>query len=398
MHVAIPRATDAGSASVNAIADPRAFPDPALAPLPEREIFSVAQACLAAATGDEARALELDLQTRLRQRVESGSDLAGLIANAPSVDIARQVWRQLDELSAGRAAGSGLAARVFAIPLVIVAGKEGERVDGVLPGTLRDPGKFAEILRAHDALRGNRNFALADSLVQADALDVARLPELLAWQLLPESAAEHVPTSLRTLAPAPIQVAAGRESVHLRFLVGTALARADADLFGDARVGAWGVPFTQELGRVLGAGGIAVLALPRAPQRPLPAVAAGRAAQRDVSAQIFASNAIRRIRGAVGEPVAVISAHRAADAAGGGELRLSLSSVFEPRDAEGFRCPLGPLDRAADVAGMLVELLRDCRVADIRVLSGVHADRDAATGLPLLFKPETIPPGAAPLH
>ena len=291
-----------------------------------------------------------------------------------------------------------LTARIFAIPLVIVAGKEGDGADGVVPGTLHNPEKFAEILREHDALRGNRNFALADSLVRADALDVARLPELLAWQRLPDTAAENADTRLRALDPAPIPVAAGRESVHLRFLVGTALARPGADLFGDVRVGAWGTPFTQELGRTLGAGGVAVLALPRAPQRPLAAVVAGRAAQREVSAQVFASNAIRRIRGAVGEPVAVISAHRAPDVAGGGELRLSLSSVFEPRDAEGFRCPLWPLDRAADVAAMLIELLHDCRVTDIRVLSGVHPDRDPATGLPLLFKPETIPPGAVPLH
>ncbi len=186
--------------------------------------------------------------------------------------------------------------------------------------------------------------------------------------------------------------------MHLRLLAGTALARPGADLFGDARVGAWGMPFARELGRALGVGGVSVLALPRAPQRPLRAVAAGRAAQREVSAQIFASNALRRLRGSVGEPVAVISAHRAADAPGGGELRLSLSSVFEPRDAEGFRCPLHPLDRVGDVAAMLQDLLRDCRVTDVRVLSGVHPDRDAATGLPLLFKPETIPPGAAPLH
>ncbi len=383
---------------MNTIADPRVFADPALTPLPERGIHSIARASLAAATGDDARSLEVDLQRALRRSVEGGDDLASLIANAPSVDVARQVWRHLDELLGTSDSDAGLSARIFAIPLVIVAGKEGDGVDGVVPGTLRDPGRLAEILREHDALRGNRNFALADSLVRVDELDVARLRELLAWQRLPDAIAGNADTRLRTLNPAPIPVTAGRESVHLRFLVGTALARPDADLFGNARVGAWGTPFTQELGRALGSGGVAVLALPRAPQRPLPAVAAGRAAQREVSAQIFASNAIRRIRGAVGEPVAVISAHRAADVAGGGELRLSLSSVFEPRDAEGFRCPLWPLDRAADVAAMLIELLRDCRVTDIRVLSGVHPDRDAATGLPLLFKPETIPPGAALLH
>jgi len=96
----------------------------------------------------------------------------------------------------------------------------------------------------------------------------------------------------------------------------------------------------------------------------------------------------------IGEPTAVISAHRAPDAPGGGELRLSLSSPFEPRDAEGFRCPLYPLDRAGDVVAMLVDLLRDCRVTDIRTLAGVHADRTDGTGLPLLFKPESIPAAA----
>ena len=62
--------------------------------------------------------------------------------------------------------------------------------------------------------------------------------------------------------------------------------------------------------------------------------------------------------------------------------------------AEGFRCPLYPLDRVGDVVSMLVGLMRDCRVTDIRTLAGVHADRVAGTGLPLLFKPDTIPGSA----
>jgi hypothetical protein len=110
-----------------------------------------------------------------------------------------------------------------------------------------------------------------------------------------------------------------------------------------------------------------------------------------VSAQLFASNAIRKLRAAVGEPAAVISAHRAIDSATGGELRLSLSSVFDAREAEGFRCPLYPADHAGDVADMLVTLMRDCRLTDVRVLSGVYGDRDAASGLPLLFKADALP-------
>ena len=37
--------------------------------------------------------------------------------------------------------------------------------------------------------------------------------------------------------------------------------------------------------------------------------------------------------------------------------------------------------------------------ADVRWLAGVHGDRDPATGLTLLFKPDTVPPGAElPVH
>ena len=153
------------------------------------------------------------------------------------------------------------------------------------------------------------------------------------------------------------------------------------------------MPVAQELSRQLTAPGVSVLALPRPPQAPLLALQHGRAAQREVGAQIFASNAIRRFRAGVGEPSAVISAHRCESAPGGGELRLSLSSPFDPRQAEGFRCPLFPPDRAGDVATMLLDLLHDCRVTDVRVVAGVQADRDPGTGLTLLFKTDAIPEG-----
>jgi hypothetical protein len=34
-------------------------------------------------------------------------------------------------------------------------------------------------------------------------------------------------------------------------------------------------------------------------------------------------------------------------------------------------------------------------VTDVRVVAGAHADRDPATGLTLLFKPDTLPARAA---
>ena len=54
-------------------------------------------------------------------------------------------------------------------------------------------------------------------------------------------------------------------------------------------------------------------------------------------------------------------------------------------------CSNVSIDGRGDVVTMLVELLRDCRVTDIRTLSGVHADRAPGFGSALLFKPDTIP-------
>jgi hypothetical protein len=51
---------------------------------------------------------------------------------------------------------------------------------------------------------------------------------------------------------------------------------------------------------------------------------------------------------------------------------------------------LFPTDRASDVAAMLVDLMRDCRVTDVRILPGVHADRDPQTGMTLLFKADAF--------
>jgi hypothetical protein len=200
------------------------------------------------------------------------------------------------------------------------------------------------------------------------------------------------------LPPTPIALQSGQQSVHLRFLIGTALAAPGIDVLSDSEVAGWALPLAQELARQLAAPQVSVLALPRAPQWPPAALQQGRSAQREVGAQLFASNAIRKLRGAVGEPSAVISAHRCPGAPGGGELRLSLSSPFDPRQAEGFRCPLFATDRVGDVATMLLDLLRDCRVADVRVLPGVHPDRDPQTGMVLLFKPDAAAGTEPTLH
>ena len=373
------------------IPDPRTFPPADAANAAARALHALADATLGAETGIVADAREAELGERIGAMVDAGdgASLADALATSPSAAIHRHLWRAI-VAHVERPRDGVLAPVLFALPVVIVVAAEGD-TERMLDAVVADPGELAAILLAHGALGGNRQFALAGALCGADAIDVAAMPALMRAAALPAQDARLAPLDL---APAPFVAVPGGERVHLRFVVGSALAASPSAVVGGAGVGKWGIPFTQALSRSLARPGISVVALPRAPQSLPAAAAAGPSAQREASAALFASNAVRRLRASVGEPVAVISAHRVPGAPSGGEVRLSLSSPLEPREAEGFRCPLHPLDRVADVATMLADLARDCRIGDVRMLAGVYADRDPSTGLTLLFKPETVPPGA----
>ncbi len=371
------------------IADPRT--PAALSPTAAAPLIELAVASLAAPSATRAAAIDRALAGAIATHLESGQGLllAEAIAAAPSVAVARALWRRLIEawaLVSRPAAGAGVSAALFALPVVIVVGREGPDeplASAPVSGLLTDTEPLAALLRGAGALGGSQTFALADALVGADAIDVPQLGTLRAWQDL----AQH---ERRDLPPAPIAVQAGQPSVHLRFVIGSALVAGEAGLPAAPDLTGWAMPFARELSRQLAASGLSVLALPQSPQSPPAALQHGRAAQREVGAQLFASNAIRKLRAATGEPAAVISAHRCAAAPGGGELRVSLSSPFDARQAEGFRCPLFPTDSAGDVAAMLLDLLHDCRIGDVHVLPGVHADRDPHTGLTLLFRADAV--------
>ena len=371
------------------IDDPRGFPDPAAAPAEARRLHDLAAASLAAATTQESTALDATIRQFLEELLAPGhgAELADVFATAPAVAIYRHLWRLLAQSELAPVRAGTLNVTVFALPVIVVAGiEDGRGAEVTLPCVLADVAALVNILREHRALAGNLSFAVANVLVGSRAIDLPHLPGLLSRRALTEAAAHaHVPE------PAPIELRGGTETVHLRFLVGSALAAPGADLLRDAQVGNWGIPLAQALARQLAVPGTSVLALPRAPQSLVNALRQGRAAQREVGMQLFAANAIRKLRAAVGEPTAVISAHRAPGAVNGGELRLSLSSPFDPREAEGFRCPLYPQESVADVVAMLAGFMAECRVADVRVVSGVHDDRDSATGLPLLFKGDRLP-------
>jgi hypothetical protein len=378
------------------IEDPRTFPasvDPSMA-----GIVSMATSALnvsGTAFSDPAdRALTRQFADCLR-RNDSKTLIAALDA-APSIEVRRYLWQRcLDAWSAVSEppSGSQLAAALFTVPLVLVAGSDAGHSTPGVDAVLADPDAVTTILREGGALGGCRTLAIAPCLAGAEAVAIEAWPRLLQWQ----ASALDGRSPERAIAPASIVVSTRQETAHLRFLVGCALAAPGARLFEARDAAAWGMDLARGLHATLRSPGITLLALARPAAIPPLGWSDGLEAQRSVAAQLFAVAALRALRSQRGEPTAVVSAHRAADATGGGELRLSLSSPFDERPADGLRYPLLPFETVRDALATLEQLLRDCRVDDVRIAGGVHPDLDAVTGERLLFRADAVP-DALPLH
>jgi hypothetical protein len=377
--------------------DPRTWPAARAAPPAAASLHRIVSDAIDASTRRDAERLDAAARSIITQWLEAhSSEFAAAFETAPSVQVARHLHRLLADVEAGGPqTAPPLRTTLCALPVVVVVALEARAGDVTLPAVLADAGVVEAALRDANAFAGARTLAFSPALAAASAIDVAALPGVLARGMLGET---HDGSMRRPLdvAPAPIRVTGTTEGVHLRFLVGAVLTARGSDPLAGPAPQRWGTAVANALSRDLRTPGVTLLALPRPLARLVPALAQGRAAQREVAAQIFASNALRKFRASVGEPIAVISSHRADDAPGGGELRLSLSSPFALRDAEGFRCQLYPYESVRDVATMLRDLLRDCRVQDVRVRPGVHPDVDPQTGVRLLFKDAEAAP--QPLH
>lgn len=366
--------------------DPRQWPSGA----DFAALYARVDARLAERESRAADAQDAAIDETLAERVTAGDGeaLAAMLAGAPSAAIHRHLWRRLAEVERASLRTPTLAVALFALPVTIVAAREAAGEPVLLPGTLPSSTAIAELLHEHDALRGNAQFALSNALAGADALEVRTLPALIARA---RAMLEGGMVEPLALPPQPLRVAGTQEAAHLRFILGSALCGPQAEPFDVPEAGKWSVPVARAVSRALAHPGVTVLALPRPPQRLVPALASGRAAQRDVALQLFVGGALRRMRSRTGEPGAVLSAHRAADAPGGGELRLSLSSPFAPQEAEGFRYPLQPYERVPDALAAITALLADCRVSDVRAMPDVQPDRDPATGVLRFCRPEETP-------
>ena len=280
----------------------------------------------------------------------------------------------------------GVLTRVFAIPVVFVAGgRPGVGVPGLVP----DVAAISALLRQHGALGQTENFELAATLVTADALEALRPSVLYRWT---RSIGEPE-ASTRAFEGVDIVVDAVEEQAHLRFLVGAGIASAQGLSFVESasRIGAWGMPVTRALAAQLGQDGLSLLPLPRPPKSLAVAAPAGRFALEETRLHLFVSSVLRKLRASVGEPVAVLSVHA------GGEVRIGLSSPFDATVLHGFRWHLGAFDDLGEVAHSILSLLRDCRILDVRVVPGLQPDRDAA-GAPRFLSIHDLGPSGEVRH
>ncbi len=303
---------------------------------------------------------EIAAPVELRGRLEkmlaerADADIARALDAAPTQAAYSKLWHAMCDVANQRGVmptPDAVVARLFALPLIIITGS---RQPASLPGVVPDIAAITDLFEKHGALGAARNFGLGNALCSLETIESVKPGEIYAWT-------RDIGAVRRELAPSAITIPQSGEHVHLRFIVGAAIAPAAEPSFIEtaSNIGAWGMPLTRALATQLAQPNVEVLPLARPPLDVLNAAHTGRYAQLEAAFNLFASNAVRRMRGATGDPDAVIGAHD------DGDLRISLSSPFEDTLNEGFRWPLHPLDDLAAVSGAIGDMLADCRISNV---------------------------------
>ena len=306
------------------------------------------------------------------------ADIVSALRAAPSQAAYASIWQAVCE-AANHIGNPGdeaaVVARVFALPLVIVTGS---RRPASVPGVVPDIAAITALFGEYGALGPARNFGLGNALCSLETIEGVLPSEIYAWT-------RQAGATRRDLPPSAIAIDEAGEKVHLRYLVGAAIAPAAEPSFVEtaSNIGVWGMPLTRALAAQLAQKDVEVLPLARPPLDLLRAGQAGRYAQLDAAFNLFVSNAVRRVRSATGDPDAVISAHD------DGDIRVGLSSPFDDALAEGFRWPLHPLDDIAGITGSITGLLAACRVNNVQCAPSVLPALNAH-GQPWFARPRDL--------
>ena len=356
---------------MNTLPDPRRFPARGA---PDR-LLELARSSLA--TGDPiARSVHNDmLLSAIRACHERGEDaaVAAALSAAASAEEHACIAQRAAEAAEVPLATGEIGARLFALPLVLVAGG---REGAILGGALPDIDAVTELLSEHAALGDVQRYSLGNALCAVECIEAIAPGELARADV--DTLARLAPG----FQPEPIVLPSADESVHLRFLVGVAWVSSEAKRWIGPRdpVGKWAVPLTHAIAGQLAQPNVTVLPLPRPPLPLAQAAAAGRAVAAEIAFQLFVGGALRRARASTGEPTVIVAAHRAEDAApvARGEVRVTFSSPFDDAMCDAWRWPLGPSDDLGAITASITGLLAECRVDGVVLVPEVQPDRHPA--------------------
>jgi hypothetical protein len=318
-------------------------------------------ALLELATDDSKSA---QLTHAMRELAAAGQDgeIDAVLAAAPSQPVYTRLWRALCSAVEKPAPGAdGVGARVFAMPWIIVCGAgAATTVSCVLPAV----DEVTKVLDANGVFGASRNLGLGNVLCSMATLEALRPSEVLKWSQTPGT---------RDVAPDPIHVARGVEEVHVRFLLGAAIAPAHLPDIVEtgANIGQWGTAALRAMTAQLATPGVQVLPLPRPPAGLHTAAYAGRSAGIEAAFNLFMSNAVRRFRLAIGDPSVTVSSHA------GGELRVTLWTPFDDSLVEGFRWPLHPADDLDRLEHTITSMVAECRLPEPTLVDDLRPDHSS---------------------
>jgi len=306
---------------------------------------------------EEGRGRELIAALRELATAARDAEIAGLLAAAPARDTYARLWQALCAAIEKPAADDGVAPRVFAIPWVIVCGGAKTTLTGVLP----DVAALARVLEANGVFGGSRSVGFGNVLAGIETVEAMRPSEILQWS--------HAP-GVRDVPPAPIEVRTGSEQVHVRLLLGAAIAPPNAPdvVETGSNIATWGTAALRAMSAQLATPGVQILPMPRPPAGLYSAAYAGRRAGIEAAFNLFMGNGVRRVRTALGDPNVTLSSHA------GGEIRVTLSTPFDDELIEGFRWPLHPADDLPEIEHTLAAMIADCRLGDPRIIASVLPD------------------------
>lgn len=324
-----------------------------------------------AALEDVEQGEEGALADVLRALATAGADaeIRAALTAAPSQPHYARLWRALCAAVEKPALDEAVAPRVFAMPWVIVAGSS---APASVPCVLPDVAELARVLEAHTVFGGSRSLGLSNGLCAIEALESLTPSEALhGWES----------PRVRAIPPTPIAVVRGAEEVHVRFLLGAAIAPTDAPGIAEtgSNIGVWGTPALKAMASQLATPAVQILPLPRPPAGLYSAAYSGRRAGLEAAFNLFMSNSVRRFRLSVGDPSVTLSAHA------GGVVRVVLWTSFDDTMVEGFSWPLHPADDLQEIVETIASLIAQCRLQPPSVHSQVLPDR-TSTGA-ILFSP-----------